>query len=244
MRNWSKTCSTSWFLDMDLMERSFDTTVFTKNRQRLMDHDVGRAQFDEVVWAADGEVLLLDVHFSVDGTLIEAAARLKSFRPKDGSPPPPTDDGTMIRAIRRWISGGSAGATRRIPAPLIPRRTCCARGRGKEVKLAFLGYALMENRHGLLMDFTVSLATSTGLPAVHAGGRPRLRHPGLCAGHPRATGDAARDPEEALGHRRSHDASCRLWGEPVHPQAGRGDLRLDEDGGRVAAHPSRKLGPC
>ncbi len=90
-----------WFLDMDLMERSFDATVFTKNRQRLMDYDVGRALFDEVVWAADGEGLLSDEHFSVDGTLIEAAASLKSFRPKEG-PPPPTDDdpGNPPRALR------------------------------------------------------------------------------------------------------------------------------------------------
>ena len=54
-----------WFLDMDLMERSFDATVFTKNRQRLMDHDMGRALFDEVVWVADGEGLLSDEHFSM-----------------------------------------------------------------------------------------------------------------------------------------------------------------------------------
>ena len=65
------------------MERSFDATVFTKNRQRLMENDMGRALFDEVVWAADGEGLLSDEHFSVDGTLIEAAASLKSFRPKN-----------------------------------------------------------------------------------------------------------------------------------------------------------------
>jgi transposase len=51
-----------WFLDMDLMERSFDATVFTKNRQHLLAHDVGRPLFDEVVWAADGEGLLSDVH--------------------------------------------------------------------------------------------------------------------------------------------------------------------------------------
>ena len=50
------------------MERSFDATVFTRNRQRLMAHDMGRALCDEVVWATDGEGLLLDEHFSVDGT--------------------------------------------------------------------------------------------------------------------------------------------------------------------------------
>ena len=69
-----------WFLDMDLMERSFDATVFTKNRQRLLAHDAGRALFDEVVWTANEEGLLSDEHFSVDGTLIEAASSLKSFR--------------------------------------------------------------------------------------------------------------------------------------------------------------------
>ena len=54
-----------WYLDMDLMERSFSATVFTKNRQRLMDHDVGLALFDEVVWAVDGEGLLSYEHFSM-----------------------------------------------------------------------------------------------------------------------------------------------------------------------------------
>ena len=54
-----------WFLDMDLMERSFNATVFTKNRQPLMDHDVDRALFNEVIWAADGEGLLSDEHFSM-----------------------------------------------------------------------------------------------------------------------------------------------------------------------------------
>ena len=56
-----------WFLDMDLMERSFDAMVFTKNRRCLMDHDVGRALFDEVVWAADREGLLSDEHSAWTG---------------------------------------------------------------------------------------------------------------------------------------------------------------------------------
>jgi transposase len=72
-----------WFLDMSLMEPSFDPTVFTKNRQRLLKHDVARQFFDEVVCQANRLGLLSDEHFTVDGTLIEAAASLKSFRPKD-----------------------------------------------------------------------------------------------------------------------------------------------------------------
>ena len=63
-----------WFLDMNLMERSFDPTVSTKNRQRLLEHRVGRQLFDEVVSEAQERNLLSDEHFTVDGTLIEAAA--------------------------------------------------------------------------------------------------------------------------------------------------------------------------
>ena len=72
-----------WFLDMNLMERSFDPTVFTKNRRRLLEHRVGQALFDEVVLEADHQGLLSDEHFSVDGTLVKAAATIKSFTRRD-----------------------------------------------------------------------------------------------------------------------------------------------------------------
>ena len=81
-----------WFLDMNLMERSFDPTVFTKNRERLLEHRVGQALFDEVVWEADRRGLLSDEHFSVDGTLIEAMASIKSFRRREDQEGPPDDD--------------------------------------------------------------------------------------------------------------------------------------------------------
>ncbi len=71
-----------WFLDMDPIEPSFDPTVFTKNRERLLKHEVGQELFDEVIGRAHERGLLSDEHFTVDGTLIEAAAGLKSFRPK------------------------------------------------------------------------------------------------------------------------------------------------------------------
>ena len=80
-----------WFLDMNLIEPSFDATTFTKNRERLLRHGVGQALFGEVVLEAERQGLLSDEHFTVDGTLIEAAASLKSFKPKDGDPPRATD---------------------------------------------------------------------------------------------------------------------------------------------------------
>ena len=76
---------------MGVIERSFERPVFTKNHQRLLVHDADWALFDEMVWVADGEGLLSDEHFSVGRTLIEAAASLKNFRPKE-EPPPPSDD--------------------------------------------------------------------------------------------------------------------------------------------------------
>src|SRR3954452_8926654 len=69
-----------WFLDMSLMEPGFDASTFSKNRERLLRHEVGQQFFDEVVFQAQERKLLSDEHFTVDGTLIEAAASLKSFK--------------------------------------------------------------------------------------------------------------------------------------------------------------------
>ena len=71
------------FLDVNLMEPSFDATVFTKNRRRLLRHRVGRKLFEEVAYEADRRGLMSDERFSVDGTLIEAAASIRSFRRDD-----------------------------------------------------------------------------------------------------------------------------------------------------------------
>jgi hypothetical protein len=84
-----------WCLDMTLMEPSFDQSTFSKNRGRLLKHVVAQQFFDEIVGQADALGLLSDEHFSVDGTLIEAAASLKSFKAKDRPPSrtPPDDPG-------------------------------------------------------------------------------------------------------------------------------------------------------
>jgi transposase len=146
-----------WFLDMNLIEPSFDPTTFTKNRARLLEHAIGQRLFDEVVGAAHARGLLSDEHFTVDGTLIEAAASLKSFRPRDGEPPGPTDDPgnptINFRGERR--SNATHQSTTDPDARLLKK------GKGKEAKLVFLGHALMENRHGLLVDFQVTTATGT-----------------------------------------------------------------------------------
>src|SRR4051795_1654449 len=147
-----------WFLDMSLMEPSFDATVFTKNRQRLLKHDVARQFFDEVVRQADGLGLLSDEHFTVDGTLIEAAASLKSFRPKDEPPAeqPPDDPGNpTVDFHREKRSNATHQSTTDSEARLFRK------GKGKEAKLLFMGHTLMENRNGLVIDFEVTTATGT-----------------------------------------------------------------------------------
>ena len=80
-----------WFLGMQLVERICDPTVFTKNRQRLLEHQVGWQLFDEVVLAAHQRGLLSHEHVTVDGMLMEAAARHRSFKLRNADPPP--DDG-------------------------------------------------------------------------------------------------------------------------------------------------------
>src|SRR3954465_12830564 len=90
-----------WFLEMDMLEPSFDHSTFSKNRARLLRHRVSREFFDAVVSQADRLHLLSDEHFSVDGTLIEAAASLKSFRARDEPPPPKRPDGGSPN--NRWV---------------------------------------------------------------------------------------------------------------------------------------------
>ena len=76
-----------WFLDLNIMDHSFDHSVFAKNRQRLLDADVAREFLLQIVEQAREQRLLSEEHFSVDGTLLEAWASLKSFRPRDEDPP-------------------------------------------------------------------------------------------------------------------------------------------------------------
>src|SRR5439155_21911936 len=81
-----------WFLGVDLVEPAFDHSTFSKNRARLMAHKVAREFFDAVVWQAQRRELLSEEHFTVDGTLLEAAASLKSFKRRDGGDGGPPDD--------------------------------------------------------------------------------------------------------------------------------------------------------
>jgi transposase len=147
-----------WFLGMNLVEPSFDPSTFSKNRQRLLEHNVAQQFFDQVVLAASRLDLLSDEHFTVDGTLIEAAASLKSFRPKDQPPSdqPPDDPGNPTVNFHGQKRSNATHQSTTDPDARLFRK-----GKGKEAKLVFLGHALMENRNGLVIDFEVTAATGT-----------------------------------------------------------------------------------
>ena len=147
-----------WFLDMSLMEPSFDQSTFSKNRGRLLKHVVAQQFFDQVVRQATALGLLSDEHFTVDGTLIEAAASLTSFKAKDApaSDEPPDDPGNPTVNFR-----GEKRSNATHQSTTDPEARLAKKGRGFESKLAYLGHALMENRHGLLVDFQVTHATGT-----------------------------------------------------------------------------------
>jgi transposase len=147
-----------WFLGMSLIEPSFDPSTFSKNRQRLLDHNVAQQFFDHIVLAASRLNLLSDEHFTVDGTLIEAAASLKSFRPKDEPPAdqPPDDPGNPTVNFHGQKRSNTTHQSTTDPDARLFRK-----GPGKEAKLVFLGEVLMENRNGLVVDFEVTTATGT-----------------------------------------------------------------------------------
>ena len=172
-----------WFLDMSLVEPSFDASTFSKNRARLLRHAVGQQFFDEVVALAHERGLLSDEHFTVDGTLIEAAASLKSFRRRDEPPgqEPPDDPGNPTVDFHGEKRSNETHRSTTDPDARLMRK-----GPGKEARLVFMGHALMENRHGLLVDFQMSEASGTAerelTPRLLRGARERRFRPTTLGG--------------------------------------------------------------
>lgn len=137
-----------WFLDMDMLEPAFDASTFSRNRDRLLDHEVAARFF--VAIRDQGAGLMSHEHFTVDGTMLEAWASLKSFRPKDDD----DNDGNG------WGDfSGQSRSNQTHESKTDPDAKLWRKGNGREAKLSFLGHALMENRHGLLVDLRVSQAS-------------------------------------------------------------------------------------
>jgi transposase len=143
-----------WFLDMDLAEPVFDNSTFSKNQQRLMQHQVAKIFFAQVVDLAREQGWVSDEHFSVDGTLIESWASLKSFVPKNQ--PRSGDDDDPGNADVNFRGQKRRNATHE--SSTDPEARLRKKAAGQEAKLCFGLHALMENRHGLYVDLQVSSA--------------------------------------------------------------------------------------
>ena len=139
-----------WFVGMNLDEPVWDATVFTKNRNRLLEGDVAREFLGEVVEQARGKGLTSDEHVTVDGTLIEAWASLKSFQRRDRDNQPPDDPGNPTVDFHGEKRSNQTHESTTDRDALLARK-----GSGKEAKLSYNGNLLTENRNGLIVDTEV-----------------------------------------------------------------------------------------
>jgi transposase len=175
-----------WFVGLSMDAEVWDPTTFSKNRDRLLDGEVARKFLAAVVAQAKRRDLLSDDHFSVDGTLIEAWASIKSFRPKslssgedpsnggdDGSP------GSGRNAERDFHGEKRSNATH--ASTTDPDAQLYRKGNGQSSRMAFMGHVLMENRNGLVVGACLSRASGTAereaalaLVDAHRPGRRRI----------------------------------------------------------------------
>ena len=147
-----------WFVGLGLDERIWNHSTFSKNRDRLLRGAIADAFFAQVLDEARGHGLLSDEHFTVDGTLLEAWASHKSFRPKDEEPPAPPDDPknptVNFRGERRKNDTHQSTTD---PAARMYRKSD-----GHPARLVYMGHVLMENRSGLIVDTDLTPADGYG----------------------------------------------------------------------------------
>ena len=156
-----------WFLDMQPSEDAFDATTFTKNRQRLSDHNLTKAFFDGVVAEAIDKDLCSE-HFSVDGTLIESLASTKSFQPKaveettDDDDTPVSSDGNGFKPRNVDVDfRGQKRTNETHESTTDPEAKLYRKGPGKEAVLSHMGHVISENRNGLILSVTATEASGT-----------------------------------------------------------------------------------
>ena len=239
-----------WFVGIGVDDAAWAHSVFSKNRERLLEGDVAAKLLSAVLAHPRVKRLLSTDHFSVDGTLIEAWASMKSFKPKDGSDEPPADgDGRNREADFR----GEKRSNDTHASTTDPEARLYRKGPGKEAKLCFMGHALMENRNGLVVDACLTPADGHAerVAALHMIEPHADRPQAITLG-----ADKAYDAEDFVNELRSmkvtphvaqntsgalvsdrwpHDAPCRLRRQSAHPQANRRSLRLDQEGRRTRA---------
>ena len=244
-----------WFVGLSVDEPVWVPTVFSHNRDRLLAGDVAAEFMAAPLTLPQVEVLLSHKHFSVDGTQIKAWASMKSFRRRDGSD---QDGGPGRNGARDFHGDKRSNDTHALTTD--PDARLSRKAVGREAKLAYTGHLLMENRHGLVVDARLTLATGTAEPQaacnmvgdLPAGGQitlgaDRAYDTAAFVARMRALGvtpHVAQKHQRAsrLEHRRAHHAAHRLRREPGDPQADRGGQRLDQMRGGHETDEASRLG--
>lgn len=146
-----------WFVGLSMDDPILDVSTFSKNRKRFLDGEISRQFFTAAVERARGANLLSDEHFTVDGTLIEAWASQKSFKPKDGSGGGSGSDGRNAEADFH----GQKRRNDTHASTTDPDARLFKKSSNTAAVLGYLGHALMDNRHGLIVDVDTTLASGT-----------------------------------------------------------------------------------
>ncbi len=146
-----------WFVNLNMDDAVWDVTVFTKNRDRLLEGEVAQAFFEQVLAQARAAALLSDEHFTVDGTLIEAWAGHKSFKRKDEPPAPPAD-GTRNPTVN-FKKEKRKNKTHQ--STTDPDCRLFKKSEGAGAQLCYMGHVLMENRNGLAVSARLTQADGT-----------------------------------------------------------------------------------
>jgi len=186
-----------WFLDLALDGEGLEQSNFSRLRERLVDTDIARRFFDEVVRLARRDKLLSSDHFTVDGTLIDAWASFKSFKRKDHDEPPKpgADGGGMVDFKGEKRSNATHQST------TDPQARLMRKGKGQPARLSYGGHALMENRSGLCVDLLITDATL----AEHQAARQLLTRARRRRIHPTTLGaDKGYHSKDFVAHLREH----------------------------------------
>ena len=221
-----------WFMDLNLEDPAFDASTFSKNRERLLKHDVAGRFMQAVLDEAGRRRLLSEEHFTVDGTLLEAWASLKSFRPRDEQDQPPGGGRNPERDFRgQPRKNDTHVSTTDAEARLYTKSN------GQTAKLCFIAHGLMENRSGLLLDLLLSQATGT---AEREGAITMLkRRRGV---HKRATvaADKAYDTKEFVRQCRELDVTPHVAQNTANRRSAI-DGRVTRHAGYAVSQRRRKL---
>ena len=219
-----------WFVGIGVDAAVWDHSVFSKNRDRLLEGNIAARFLAAVLDQPRVKKLLSTEHFTVDGTLIEAWASLKSFKPRDGSDEPPAGGGRNTEADFH----GKKRSNETHVSTTDPDARLYRKGPGKEAKLCFIGHGLMENRHGLLVDACLTPADG------HAERVAALAMIEPRADRPRAItlgADKAYDAEDFVNELRSMTVTPHV-AQNTSGRSSAIDARTTRHGGYAVSHAS------